>query len=126
MASESEKDGANQSWPGKESRPQPNPSPNDSAQFHWHPTDFGPGMGPDLSKSNQKSSSRPSKPNSLPQPVPKVQHKENCSIVHTVEGFLKYQVGDQCPNCDFAKLKMDADDQISCPICGFGGARGCT
>ena len=132
MSSETEKNPDDESWPGKPQDSAENPSDsespdlNDTKKFHWHLTDFGPGAGPDISSSDRESAGPPPRPEHLKKRKKRdTDDGESCSIVHEAEDILEYKVGDQCPNCDFASLKLDPDEHVSCPICRFGAYRAC-
>lgn len=102
-------------WPGK---PQ-DAEGETQAEHPWNPTGFGPGMGPDLSE----PFSEPDDSTDV-RPVHE-QYYESCTISEAADEIVRYKVGEECPNCGFAKLKLDADRHVSCPICGFGAYRAC-
>ena len=31
--------------------------------------------------------------------------------------------GQECPNCHFAKLEIDENRELECPVCGYGTNR---
>ena len=105
----------NDNWPGRTAgNPSPTKHPN-----HWNPAGYGPGMGPELISDSQK-----------PDPETTTEAGgnpvwESCTISEAADKLVRFRIGDECPNCGFAKLSLDADNHVSCPICGFGAYRAC-
>ena len=104
-------------WPGK--RRSGGESCDDRAN-HWNPTGFGPGMGPELT-----SRDNPNPSNSRPEDNDEATVWESCTISDAADKIIRFRVGDECPNCGFARLALDANNHVSCPICGFGAYRAC-
>jgi len=34
--------------------------------------------------------------------------------------------GQECANCHFAKLEIDENRELKCPVCGYGTGKACT
>ena len=45
---------------------------------------------------------------------------ESCPITTDIIWLKEEQ---ECPNCHFAKLKLDENKDLKCPVCGFGTAK---
>jgi len=93
-------------WPGKTG--DPNAFPEDTHN-RWFPTSWGAGFGPELDSpvsGREKRSERDSQALGISAP--------------------SFEIGILCPNCGFARMTLDADEQVSCPLCNFGGLCECS
>ncbi len=88
-------------WPGKTGASSAFP---EDCHERWYPTGWGAGCGPDLSASPTQSATD--------SPLEKSELKSKAP---------SFVIGSICPNCGFAKLSLDADEYVSCPLCRFGG-----
>lgn len=109
-------DARRDSWPGKR-RAVGERCPD--SEKHWNPTGFGPGMSLEIASGVKPDPESPA-PEDKDEPV-----WESRTLADAADKIVRYRVGDECPNCGFAKLSLDANNHVSCPICGFGAYRAC-
>lgn len=51
---------------------------------------------------------------------------KSCPLPAAGGPIVYIKEGDLCPNCGFARLKLEPGRIIRCPICGYGNGAGCT
>ncbi len=88
-------------WPGKAGN---NCAFPEDVHGRWYPTGWGAGCGPDLSPG-----------------APRITTPQSSKKATLKVKAPSFEIGSVCPNCGFAKLSLDADEYVSCPLCRFGG-----
>ena len=94
-----------------------------SALRQWVPTGFGPGEGPDLRDSSSKYGSLTDSDLISRSEILcryEIDSAPDASEARQARRILQNRIDQLCPSCGYARLKIDAELHISCPICGFG------
>ncbi len=98
-------DASGTGWPGKIGASDTFP---EDLHTRWYPTSWGAGFGPELD---------------LPHPD-SIARSESDSLRLKVS-TPSFEIDMLCPNCGYARMTLDADERVSCPLCSFGGLCEC-
>ncbi len=105
-------------WPG-----QAGSAPERSVAEPWIPTGFGPGEGPDPGDSCLEQGRLTDSELSARSEILcryEIESTRETSEARQAGRILQNRIDQLCPSCGYAKLRIDAELHISCPICRFG------
>lgn len=105
-------------WPGQAVSLNQNYTPES-----WIPTGFGPGEGPDLSDSSSEKGHLTDSEMSARSEILcryEIESTRETSEARQAGRILQNQIDQLCPSCGYARLRIDAELHVSCPMCRFG------